>query len=386
MFDFEQLPPSASRTWKYVPWLKGAEVEYASLYLEGKSIGDIVPEYLKEDWEDVSKKIIAFKRSLELAHVDTNENCFYDLVPQRFLIDFCSIQNKITQHVFDNVTKPKRYEFNKHLSQMLVDIETRSVSIDRSYIGTFVDHVKLGRSATNILNGSPQVLYNQFGTKTGRLTTRKNSFPILTLSKDLRSGIVPNNDMFVEIDFNGAEVRTLLGLLEKDQPKVDVHEFHLQKVFRNLATRSDAKTAFFAWLYGSSSAASKAAGEELSRYYDKRSLLDKYWDGHNIKTPFFRTITDVSSHYALNYLVQSTAADLALKQFLKVKRLLETRNATSEIAFLIHDSLVLDMKEQELHLLPVIKYLLSSTNFGVFPVTIKKGNTLGNLREHKWIK
>ena len=107
LFDFKNLPETARRTWRYVPWLKGSDAEYASLYLEGGKISDAIPEYLKDDWEDVSKKVLAFKRSLRLAHVDTGENCFYDLVPQRFLIDFCSIQNKITKHVFDTIPSPR---------------------------------------------------------------------------------------------------------------------------------------------------------------------------------------------------------------------------------------------------------------------------------------
>ena len=77
LFDFDNLPATASRTWKYVPWLKGSDIDYASLYLEGMAISDVVPEYLKEDWEDVSTKIGAFKRSLGLAHVDTSDDCFY---------------------------------------------------------------------------------------------------------------------------------------------------------------------------------------------------------------------------------------------------------------------------------------------------------------------
>ena len=42
-----------------------------------------------------------------------NENCFFELVPQQFLLEFCDIKNKITEHVLKNYEKPKNYDFLK---------------------------------------------------------------------------------------------------------------------------------------------------------------------------------------------------------------------------------------------------------------------------------
>ena len=75
------------------------------------------------------------------------------------------------------------------------------------------------------------------------------------MSNEFRAAIQPQNDYFLELDFNGAEVRTLLGLLGKDQPQGDVHNFHLNDIFTKINTRAQAKVAFFAWLYGSKTAA-----------------------------------------------------------------------------------------------------------------------------------
>ena len=381
IFDVGEFPQGITQTWKYAPYLRDLDVEYASLYLEGGNIGDNIPEYLRDDWDDVSKKITAFRRSLALSQVDTYDNCFFDLVPQRFLIDFCEVKNKITQHIFKNIDKPIRYDFYKHVAMMLEDLSHRKVSIDPQRISSYLQSPKLKNHAKKILESDGYVRYNQFGTKTGRLTTKKGSFPILTMSREFRSAVHPQNDYYLELDFNGAEVRTLLGLLGKDQPPGDVHDFHLSEIFTKINTRDEAKVAFFAWLYGSKTAADRAEMTKLAEFYEKDKLLKEYWDGNTVRTPFKKRIPDASEHHALNYLVQSTAAELTLKQALKLEYLLRKQSQGSHIAFLIHDAVVIDMKKEDEHLLKSLVALMGSTNFGKFMVNIKRGKTLGSMKD-----
>ena len=92
-----------------------------------------------------------------------------------------------------------------------------------------------------------------FGSVTGRLTTYPDSFPILNLKTEHRDILMPRNDWFVEMDYNGAEIRTLLSLAEKEQPVEDIHEWNMKNVYRNLVTRDEAKKRFFAWLYNPNS-------------------------------------------------------------------------------------------------------------------------------------
>ena len=295
-------------------------------------------------------------------------------------MEFCEVKNKICQHIVKTIEKPDRYEFYKHISMMLGDIATRPINISRKDVKSLAQVQKLANQAKALLTSPPYVNYNQFGTKTGRLTTNKGSFPILTLNKAFRSSILPTNDYYVELDFNGAEVRTLLGLLEKPQPADDVHEFHMREVFTDLTSREDAKVAFFSWLYGANSSEMRAQAAKLASFYEKDSLLDKYWDGNTVRTPFRKEIPDTSRHHALNYLVQSTAAELTLKQALKVEHVLRNYSEGSTLAFLIHDAIVLDMKNEDEHLITTLVDLMSSTNFGKFKVNIKRGKTLGSMR------
>ncbi len=381
LFDEVDFPQNLSKTWTYSPYLRGLDIDYACLLLEGGAISDHIPEYLQDDWDDVSKKIVSFKRSLAISKVSQDENCFFDLVPRRFLIDFCEVKNKITSHVFKTIDKPKRYEFYKHVLMLLGDIAAQPVRVDKRIAASYLKNKKTQAQARSLIELPNYVRYNQFGAVTGRLTTKKNSFPILNLNKILRKAIRPNNDSFLELDFNGAEIRTLIGMMKMPQPTGDVHDFHLREVFHPGVTRSQAKVMFFSWLYGSSEMANSAEGKKLESFYSRSRLLDKFYSDSTVTTPYGKVIEGVSRHHALNYLVQSTAAELALKQALKIDYLLRTNGSGSTIAFLIHDAIVLDLKKEDEWLLPSIKALMSSTNFGEFLVNIKKGECLGSLRE-----
>jgi hypothetical protein len=379
IFDVAKFPDSLSTTWSYHPSLQSLNVEYASLYLEGGRMEEYIPEYLQEEWEDVFQKLKAFKRSLKISQVNSQENCFYDLVPDRFLIDYCSVKNRITQHIINSVPRPPRYKFYKAMAEMLGEISSHSIDLDQRHLRSLMGSPKLKSHAASLLGGNHRVEYNPFGTITGRLTTKKNSFPILTLNKVFRPAVRPTNDFYMEIDFNGAEVRTLLGLSGHSQPQGDVHDFHLKNVFTDLSTRAEAKTAFFAWMYGAKGNLPQAQRNKLEEYYDKREVLRKFWVEGNVVTPYRKVIQNVDEHHALNYIVQSVAAELTLKQALKINYLLKKYGSGSHIAFLIHDAVVIDIKQRDLSLLPDIVGLMESTDFGKFKTNVKKGLNLGSL-------
>ena len=379
-FDDVPFPAHLSKTWKYAPYLSEHQgIEYANLYLEGRELKDVLPEYLMDDWARECEKLQSFMRSLAIAQVDRDENCTYDLLPSRFLKDYCRVKNSLTDFVLGNCPRPQRYKYYLEVCKMLTEISHRRLNVDQRRLQTYLSD-STTRSLVSKAVGKPYIRYNQFGTITGRLTTHKNSFPILTLRKDMRSILAPHNDMFVELDFNGAEARVMLGLLEEKQPEVDIHKYHQEQVFGGTITRDAAKSLFFAWLYGSRSATSSEEGKILEKFYHKDRILDRYWDGKNIYTPYRKQIDNVDEHHALNYIVQSTTAELSLLQALKINALLK-RSQSSHITCIIHDAIILDMSHEDLNLLEPIKKLMSSTKFGQFGVNISMGKSLGSLQE-----
>ncbi len=96
-----------------------------------------------------------------------------------------------------------------------------------------------------------------------------------------------------------------------------------------------------------------------------------------VRTMFGKEIPADQSH-ALNYIIQSTTAELVLQQVIKIDKMLESMNTF--IAFTIHDNVVLDMPFEERYNIPMLVEEFSNTGLGKFLVNVKAGTNFGNLR------
>mgnify|MGYP003635042565 FL=1 len=369
---FQDLPEGLKRTWKYAEYLQESNVEYASVWSGNRSLNDTCPNALVDDWVAVEDKLKAFYRSFVLAKVNMNENCFFDLVPKPFLMEYCEIRNKITQYVFENYEKPVNYDFLVDLTKVLARIRHQKLNIDVSSLTDKAHLPKFRQAAKKYAQIDPYCRYNINGTKTGRLTTQKNSFPIMTMDKDFRSIVKPTNDWFVELDFNAAELRTLMALGGSEMPLEDIHGWNARNLFNAHTTREEAKQGFFSWLYDENK-----TNPKLSKYYDRDKVREMYWDGEVVKTMFGREI-EADRKHALNYIIQSTTADLVLRQVIKIHDML--RDMKGFIAFTIHDNIVLDLPDEERYTIPMMIEEFSNTELGKFLVNVKAGKDFGNLK------
>ena len=374
-FDHE-LPDRVSETWSYASFLRDREVRYGHLECGGKTLDDVCPDSLKEDWDSINNKLKAFLKSFHFSKVSLDDNCFYDLVPKKFLLEFCEIKNRITKHVFENFLPPKNLRFLTLLSRVVEDINQQKLNIDIDGFKPHLAEYKARQWRKKIQGISPYIKYDIFGTKTGRLTTKKYSFPILTFPKKYRSILKPNNDIFVELDYNGAELRTLMALSDKNQPTMDIHEWNRRHLSNNeVMSRQEVKNSIFAWLYNSKKHPNETA---LRKMFDKDKVLSEYWDGETVKTCFNREIP-ADKHHALNYIIQSTCADLILQKMIKIYDILDGRK--SNVAFCVHDSIVIDLHAEDKDLMKDIISEFSNTRFGKFKTSVKTGKDFGSLEE-----
>jgi len=371
IFDESKMPKNLSKTWRYTGSLTSEDIEYAWIYANGKAMGDVCPEELLETWEKTSRKIRAYKKSFDIAKINLREHCFFELIPHDALAQFCEAKNKITEYVFENFEKPKNYDYLAAAAKLLYKIKYQDLKIDNSDCRSLFINSGMRNSSQKVLNGPKYINYNLFGTVTGRLSTHPQSFPILTMKRELRRLIKPQNGWFISLDYNGAEVRTLLALSEQKQPIGDIHDWNITNVFKNSGMqREEAKTTFFAWMYNPDS------DYIDTNHYNREKVLDRYYDGEYINTIFGRHIK-VSNWKAFNYLIQSTTADLVIDRATVIDRMLEGRK--SFISHIVHDEIVIDFADEDRDLLSEIKDVFAKNKLAVFKVNLKAGKNYYDL-------
>ena len=337
--SFEDFPENLTKTWRYSASITDPAVEYAWIRAAGRNIADCCPEDLCNELQAAQRKMKAYLKSFTIAKVNMMDHCIFDLIPHDFLVHFCEIKNKITEHVFESFEQPENYEHLNSVYKLLHKIRYQRLNLSGEDCKQLFYSSMNRQKIQELMKNYKTIDYNMFGTITGRLTTHPESFPMLTLKKELRRIIKPHNDLMMSLDYNGAEIRTLLDLCGQEQPPYDVHEWNIQNVINDLEmTRSEAKLYFFAWLYNPES------NDIESDYYDREKVLDKYYIDGYIHTPYGRKIK-VEQRKALNYLIQSTTADRVLAKAVLIDRFLEGKK--SFISHIVHDEIVIDYADED---------------------------------------
>ena len=369
---YEKFPDDLTQTWRYTGSLKPNEVEYAWLYCNGESLNTVTPLELGAHLKKAQKRLRAYMKSFQLAKINMRDHCIFDLVPQDFLKEFCEIKNKISEHVFATYEKPLNYDHLYNVEKLLYKIKYQNLNLNNENCKELY-YLSSNRTRANLfLQGPAHIDYNLFGTITGRLTTRSESVPILTLKKEFRKLIKPHNEWFLSLDYNAAEVRTFIALAGEEQPQEDVHQWHIKNLIEDELTREDAKIRFFAWLYNYDS-----SDDEFGKYH-RNVLLDKWYKNGYITTPLKRKIL-VDKRKALNYLIQSTTADLVLDRAVKLDEYLEGKK--SFVSHIVHDEIVIDLADEERHLVPEIKAIFAQNQLDTFLVNMKAGKNYFELDE-----
>ena len=353
---FNSIPDNLTTTWKYSGSLSNSEVEFVGLWTNGLDLEDCCPEQYATELKQCRNKLEAYLKSFKIAKINMRDHCIFDMIPQDFLMRFCEVKNKITEHVKKTWKRPDNYKHLADVSVLLHKIKYQNLNLSTQDCRHLLTSSRDRDKAKTLISNYRQIDYNLFGTVTGRLTTRPSSFPILTLRKDLRQMIKPQNDLFVCLDYNGAEVRTLLELCGEEQPNIDIHKWNSQHLFEQDPTSTDI----------------------TSDHYDRKKVLDNWYEDGYISTPYGRKI-QVEERKALNYLLQSTTSDRVLSKAVKIDTFLIENNCKSYISHIVHDEIVLDYSDGDRKWIPQIKEIFEDG----YPCNLTAGKDYYNLKELK---
>jgi len=376
-FYYGALRESFSKTWDWSPHLSNLDYNYAKLYCGGQTLDQICPDELKDRYEIYRNKIGAFIKAISIAKINVSDICLFDLIPEQHLRHWCQVKNEICEHVFKTYSKPANHKFLTDLSELTYEITQQPVKIDQHKLYSYAQSDYKAKTLWNKFGGKESFIsYNIWGTVTGRLATMENTFPILNLKKTIADVVVPTNNVFVQLDFNGSEIRSLLSLSGKEQPKEDIHNWNIENVYRGLIERNKAKQRFFAWLYNPNS-----QDYLTERFYNREEVLKKYYNNGIISTPFGREIESDDFH-ALNYLLQSVSSDNCMMQAIKISKFLKGKK--SFLHSMVHDSITIDLHKEDRKLIGQIKEIFEDTRLGEFQSSLHLGKNYKDLEEVVW--
>jgi hypothetical protein len=347
--NFSEILENSNLAWKHSSLFeKDSEYTYLSLYLNSQALDEYSNDalYMKE----VSKALESQKKAAVTAKIDLSSLCFYDLVPGHLINKWFSLRESAMRNVIKAIPRPSDYGILHKIHVLTSEVANQTITASGE---------------------ERRVRYDMFSSATGRLATKKGSFPILSLSKGDRSTVKPKNDMYLELDLNGAEIRTLLAFSGVAQPQEDIHSWNMKQI-APWASREEAKEQFFAWLYNP-----KSEHEIYDKIYNKKAYLE-HFDGQSVKTPFGRKLA-VDERRALNYLLQSTTSDIVLSNTYDIMKLL--RGKKSFVAFTMHDSVVLDYAREDSSLVEEIKDIFETNLFGRFLSNVSIGKDFGEMKK-----
>ena len=349
--DIEPLIQDCRLAWRHSPIFKDDQkYTYLSIFLRNQALS----EYSEDPaaLEQVVSLLESQKKAAVTAKIDFSELCFYDFLPDHLIGNWFALREAAMSRLTSFMEKPKDYDILHKIHVLTTDISKRDI---------------------NASGNKERIMYDIFSSATGRLATSKGSYPILSIGKEERLQVTPQNDLYLELDLNGAEIRTLLAFSDIEQPNEDIHSWNMKEL-APWVTRSEAKSQFFAWLYNP-----KAENKEYEKYYNKKAYL-KHFNGEMVKTPYGRELP-VDERKALNYLLQSTTSDIVLDSAYKIMKKL--KGSKSFVAFTMHDSVVLDFSREDHPLVAELKEIFETNMFGKFLSNIRIGKNFGDMKEMK---
>ena len=347
---------------------------------------------------DLSLKysMVFFKR-LDVKVRNTTYNWFYNryggsetlnkIIPISKIYEKCEETFKQVRKVLE-LDEPEGFDFyNEKATKLYWMVEQSGIRVD---VHNFVERFKPQNPDFSIKGETVYSSYNLYNA-TSRPTNSFNSVNFVAIPKALefRRVFKPQNDKFVEMDFDGYHIRLVSKQVGYG---VDVnqkaHKFLAAQYLgpRELTTEEYAKVKAlnFQMIYGTPS--EEYSGLEISnRVQDLiKQLWKQYKEKNYIVNPdsgkqFTSKLADMYPQKLFNYYIQSLETSRNVSVLYNVQRFLNKGHYKTRIILITYDSFLVDWDESEGQevLDGIRKYMeYDSKNAIRFPVGIKVSENL----------
>ncbi|MCR5308430.1 MAG: DNA polymerase I [bacterium] len=272
-----------------------------------------------------------------------------------------------------------------------------------------------------VTNGFVHTIFLQTQTETGRLSSVEpnlQNIPIRTSEGALiRKIFVPNNDIFVSMDYSQIELRMLAHIanvkemIDDFKNDRDIHEETAKFIYgKSSVTKSErqsAKAINFGIIYGMSTwrlandlkISNAKAKEFMDNYFLRFKEIKEYMDGvisfakenGYVKTIMNRRryipelnnsvfmVREAGKRNAMNAPIQGSAADLIKKAMVLIHEKMKSLNLKSKLVCQIHDELIFDCVNEEKDLIMKLGKEIMENAFSLnvpLKVSVGEGKTL----------
>ena len=278
----------------------------------------------------------------------------------------------IVAPIIASFTPNDQFTFNnEHATNVFYQLESSGIKLNK---GCFIDYYqgRLPHPEFNLSRGKIYTHYNLY-TTTSRPSNTFNSVNFAALNKDdgERMCYMPENDMFIEIDFQGYHPRLIGEMVNFDFPK-DRNTYDLLGDLLGV-TQQEAKELTFKQLYGGvwSEYQSKPFFEKVLSYIDDMWITYQYDKQYKTENKIFMPDVNITQAKLFNYIVQSKETSTNIKLLGKLFDYL--KNKKTKIVLYTYDAFLFDYSKEDGDILQDIVNMLE------YPVTIKQGNTYHGL-------
>jgi len=262
---------------------------------------------------------------------------------------------------------------NFRTANVFYNIEISGIKVDKN---CFIEHYQ-GKLTNPQFNLNRSKIYTQYNlyTTTSRPSNTFNSINFAALNKDNSERMCyrPENDKFIELDFQGYHPRLIGEMIGFDFPK-DKNTYDVLGELLSV-TQQEAKELTFKQLYGGvwSEYKNKPFFKDVLKYTD--SIWDTYQHGGSFKcnNKIFINDAEMTRSKLFNYIVQSketsTNVDLLKLVFDKLK------GKKTKLVLYTYDAFLFDYSNEDKGLIQEIVNILD------YPVNIKQGKTYHGLEK-----